>query len=633
MKDIYDRLKSYEPLFGEYELAEFIGGGSFGWVYKVRQISRPSSFAALKVIPVPTSEYELHIWEDEYPQKDLLQKKIDQRMAKQIEEINALEMFEGNTHIVSYKLSSVKPYAGGLGYDILILMEYLQSLTQYLREHEIGEADVIQLGVDLCSALEIMRKKNVLHRDIKPQNIFYNELSGFKLGDFGISHSSMQEFFSSTAGTKVYAAPEIIKAEKIEAGDNSSDIYSLGLIMYQLLNDNKLPFVTDDCNPDEAFQKRLSNEPFPHIENVNGKLLSIINKACAFNRFDRFNNEMEMRKELEILQDNNILNVNKTELPAAENGGNQETGKSRSVFYRIRTILWTLGICAGLVAVFFFVIRANPFSVTYVNNPGSSNSPPDVSETTAVQPSPTQIVTSEPIYYPSVTNRPTENTPTENTHALYTPTDTPAPAAPSTAPTQSASDNTSTPTVNIPKPKLPTHTPTQKPPARIPTPSPKPPSRTPTPTATQSVVTITPTVTDNPSTTTNTSTSGISITDTPVQITPDSSLTPTVTDTPEPAAPDDTPVLLPEGSPAPTDIPTATEIPGNSPTPAAVTLVTPVNSYITATPVDSGTVTPGESAAASTPVNSNTPAAPVNTPIPVSPAPTFTTSSTASVTT
>jgi len=167
MKDIYERLKSYEPLFGEYELVEFIGGGSSGWVYKVKQISRPSSFAALKVIPIPTNEYELHILEEEFPQKDLLKEKINKKMIKQIEEINALEMFEGNTHIVSYKLSSVKQYEEGFGFDILILMEYLQSLTQYLREHEISETDVIRLGIDLCSALEIMSKRNILHRDIK----------------------------------------------------------------------------------------------------------------------------------------------------------------------------------------------------------------------------------------------------------------------------------------------------------------------------------------------------------------------------------------------------------------------------------------------------------------------------------
>jgi len=672
MKDIYERLKSYEPLFGEYELVEFTGGGSYGWVYKVRQMSRPSSFAALKVIPIPTNAQELHILEEKYPQKDLLQEKIHQIMTKQIEEINALEMFEGNTHIVSYKLSSVKRHEDGLGFDILILMEYLQSLTQYLRENEIREADVIRLGMDLCSALEIMRKKNMLHRDIKPQNIFYNEISGFKLGDFGISHSSMRDFYSSTAGTRVYAAPEIIKAEKIEAGDNRSDIYSLGLIMYQLLNDYKLPFITDECNPGEAFERRLSNEPYPKLNNVNLKLSAIVEKACAFNKCDRYHNETDMRKELEILW-NNIQNSGKSELAVRNSSGIKADGGVNVRFYGIRRILLAVGVCAGIFLTLITTFRANRLISADTGNLANADTPAVVPTVALGVPSVTQMPTGNAPTPTVVIFTPTmvpDNTPaspvSSDTPAPAVPTGTPAPTAGVYSPTHGEPARTPTPRVHInsPTPKIPTKTPrpvyTNTPSATVTpdvTPTAAGGSQTTTNTDTSS------TVTGNSSTTADTNTSATGSV-TSVSPTPEISggaLTPSVsgsTPTPEipggtltPPASGETPAPLISGGTLTPSAAGGTPMPstaGGMPTPGGTPMPSATGStptpLVTASPVsipiigDSPTLSttagfPATSAAAGTPApadtlaastvtgNASTPAAAVTTPAAMTPDP------------
>ena len=620
MMDIYERLKSYEPLFGEYELVEFIGGGSFGWVYKVRQISRPASLAALKVIPVPSNEYELHIMESEFPQRDLLREQIKRRMAKQIEEINALEMFEGNTHIVSYKLSSVRPYEDGMGYDILILMEYLQSLAQYLREHEIGEADVIRLGVDICQALESMRKKNMLHRDIKPQNIFYNEISGFKLGDFGISHSYIQEFYSSTAGTKIYAAPEIIKAEKIEAGDNRSDIYSLGLLMYQLLNDNRLPFESDECDHREAFQRRVAKEPFPVIENVDAKLLSIINKACAYDRNDRFANEIEMRGELEALRGNNAALSVKTGDSQAPAGVNDKR-------YWFRKILPAVGLCLALAVTLITAIIMNGAKSGFSNSPTITDPGVSVTVTTAADTTVAQVIdvdtssaTDDLQKSPSSAQISPDNTPTISNTPTSEPASTaaqgnnaetgPTPAQGNNNPTHPTTGSspavkpTPTPSVNTPVP----HTRTPTPPVierKSPAPTAAKLSNSPAPTAAKPSNTPTPTAAKHSNTPTPVS----------VKITPSP---PTPTSTPTP-----TPSMTPNYSPTPTitaGSQTPTEAVSQTPTPS-VTIPPP-----TPTAAETPTSMPTESAAPTATDVPPTPttAAPTATQEPVRPTPTAT---------
>lgn len=124
----------------------------------------------------------------------------------------------------------------------MIRMELLTPLNEYTREKGTwGKDEVIHLGIDICKALEICQKYDIIHRDIKPENIFVADYGNFKLGDFGIARIASQTSGASTrAGTNAYMAPEIYRGEHY---GKTVDLYSLGLVLYRLLNDNRLPFM------------------------------------------------------------------------------------------------------------------------------------------------------------------------------------------------------------------------------------------------------------------------------------------------------------------------------------------------------------------------------------------------------
>lgn len=103
------------------------------------------------------------------------------------------------------------------------------------------EADVIRLGIDMCRALEVCAKENIIHRDIKPSNIFVSEHGDYKLGDFGVARhleASCREL--SKKGTYDYMAPEVYRDSVYDA---RADIFSLGIVLYKLMNNGRIPFL------------------------------------------------------------------------------------------------------------------------------------------------------------------------------------------------------------------------------------------------------------------------------------------------------------------------------------------------------------------------------------------------------
>ena len=110
-----------------------------------------------------------------------------------------------------------------------------------MQEEVLPEKETIKLGIDLCKALEYCQQLNIIHRDIKPENIFVSRFGDFKLGDFGIARELEKTMSSlSKKGTYSYMAPEMYKGERY---DNSVDIYSLGIVLYKIMNKNRLPFL------------------------------------------------------------------------------------------------------------------------------------------------------------------------------------------------------------------------------------------------------------------------------------------------------------------------------------------------------------------------------------------------------
>jgi serine/threonine-protein kinase len=227
--------------------------------------------------------------------------------------INMMSKFRGNSNFLSFEDHKVIEKTDNTGWDILIRMELLSSLgsKQFWQTRTyFSEAETITLGIHICRALELCALQNIVHRDIKLDNLFITQYGEYKLGDFAIARRIEHVTSGLTAkGSYTYMAPEIIRGDPYGA---SADMYSLGIVMYQLLNQNRTPFHPDPSQPmkpgdhNKAMKKRLSGEPIPLLKGVSPELNAIIQKACAYNRNDRFANPTEMRLALEAAADAEI---------------------------------------------------------------------------------------------------------------------------------------------------------------------------------------------------------------------------------------------------------------------------------------------------------------------------------------
>ena len=299
--------KRYEPFFGSWHIKRFIGAGSYGKVFEIERRDFDMVFTgALKAITIPAdkSEYE-----------QVLEAGMDREGASTyfrdyVQELNReialMSRLKGHSNIVSYEDHQIIPHEDGIGWDILIRMELLRPINDALRQNKsFTRAEVVRLGTDLCRALEVCGQYNIIHRDIKPANIFISDTGDYKLGDFGVARIASASTGASTrAGTVNYMAPEVFRGEKYTA---NVDIYSLGLVMYQLLNANRMPFYPPYPQPitfsaaEQARARRLAGEALPLPSGAQDALGQLVCKACAPDPAQRFAGPLALRKALEAL--------------------------------------------------------------------------------------------------------------------------------------------------------------------------------------------------------------------------------------------------------------------------------------------------------------------------------------------
>ena len=321
--------KKYEPIFGKWHIVRELGEGGFGKVFEIERRDFGGTYkAALKAITIPQSQSEV---------KDILASGMDEQsvtsyfrgfVEEMIAEFVLMSKLKGHSNIVSYEDHDVIQHAEGIGWDIFIRMELLTPLLDYTRKSDLSRSDVIKLGIDICKALEVCRKNNIIHRDIKPQNIFISDLGDFKLGDFGIARTVEKTMGGlSKKGTYHYMAPEVFKSEPYGA---SVDIYSLGIVLYRFMNNNRLPFFPPFPSPikfsdsDAALARRMKGETIPAPANADEALSQVILKACAYSPKDRYLSPSDMRRDLEALLDGRSIDVSSSEKAVGVFGGAAE---------------------------------------------------------------------------------------------------------------------------------------------------------------------------------------------------------------------------------------------------------------------------------------------------------------------
>ena len=302
--------KKYEPVFGKWYITKQLGAGSYGKVFEIQRTDALDGTVyrgALKAITIPSSPEELQsVLDEDGLDRQGASSYFRETVVALNREIALMNKVKGHSNIVSYEDHDVIEHTDGIGWDILIRMELLTPISQYFKQFDtIPRQAVLRLGIDLCRALEVCEKYSIIHRDIKPANIFISDTGDFKLGDFGVARTASASTGASTfAGTVNYMAPEVFRREKYTA---SVDTYSLGLVMYQLLNANRMPFYPPYPQPltalakERAHDRRLAGEPLPDPVNASGPLADILRKACAPVPADRFASPTEMRLALEAV--------------------------------------------------------------------------------------------------------------------------------------------------------------------------------------------------------------------------------------------------------------------------------------------------------------------------------------------
>ena len=291
----------------EWQLVEKIGEGSFGKVYKAQRTERGRTFySAIKIISIPGNKGELDSVRSEMNDEQSTREYFRNLVEDCVQEIYTMEHFCGNSHIVSFEDFKVVEYLDEIGWDIYIRMEYLTSFMDYCTGKELTEKEVMKLGCDLSMALIYCRKLNIIHRDVKPENIFVSRFGDFKLGDFGIAREQAHTVGNmSKKGTYSYMAPEIYKGEKY---DSSIDIYSLGIVLYKLMNQNRLPFLSLDKqlityrDKENALARRMAGEKMPAPSRASAAFSHIILKACAYDPQKRYRKPEDMLQDLESLR-------------------------------------------------------------------------------------------------------------------------------------------------------------------------------------------------------------------------------------------------------------------------------------------------------------------------------------------
>ena len=302
-------LEVIQRVWSDWIIHEKLGEGSFGQVFRARKERfGVTQEAAIKVVRIPGDDVELNRVQSGYGLNEQeLKEYFYPEVEKLKKEIVLMQELGEDSHIVRIlDFEIIDAPDSIVGWYILIRMELLECLENYIKRANITVADVVAIGEDVLTSLEVCEERNIIHRDIKPANLFRSDKGVYKLGDFGIARDMRAGMGSlSHKGTENYMAPEVYLGKNYTS---NIDIYALGIVLYKLLNKNRLPFMNEEKltagSVERAFQKRNTGEELPKPMEAPDTLYEIIKKMCAYNPNERFQTALEVKKALNEYKQN-----------------------------------------------------------------------------------------------------------------------------------------------------------------------------------------------------------------------------------------------------------------------------------------------------------------------------------------
>ena len=287
---IESRSRQYGKVFDHWQIKEFLGSGSGGKtaVFRLQRSDSSWGACALKIVNLIEERGDVETLSDFRRREYETAREECSRSTEQ--EVRLMDELRGNTNIVDYLDHTFVDWSDefGFGRDLLIRMELLEDLRSDLKNGRMfSQEEVLKIGRDICAALMLCHKKNILHRDVKPENIFRNKDGNYKLGDFGVSRvldACPGAVASTGIGTYEYWPAEQMTGRY----DKRVDIYSLGLVLYELSNRNRLPFAASTYATGKEVSLRLSGSALPTPSEAGPVLAKVILKATAFKPEDRY---------------------------------------------------------------------------------------------------------------------------------------------------------------------------------------------------------------------------------------------------------------------------------------------------------------------------------------------------------
>lgn len=257
-------------LDGRYELLEMLGEGSFGRVYRGRDL-RLGRAVAVKVIKPWWAEDDA--WVERF-----------QREARLLARVND----PGVVRIYDFGEAEEGPYY------VAELVEG-ESLADRLRRGPLAPQDACAVAEELCGALGAAHREGVLHCDVKPANVLLGEDGRVRVGDFGVARlaeGTSQAPAATVAGTPLYMSPEQARGLPTTA---ATDVYSAGVVLYEMLA-GQPPFAHGSVV--ELGLRHLQEEPPPLPASVPGPLRAVVEKAMAKEPRERYPDGGEMQRAL-----------------------------------------------------------------------------------------------------------------------------------------------------------------------------------------------------------------------------------------------------------------------------------------------------------------------------------------------
>ena len=289
-----------------------LGRGTYGAVFEIeREILGTTEKSAMKVVYIPSDDAMLDsiLFSANYDQATA-QKSLQKELMRAQQEYVMMNRLKGITNIVSCEDFAYQEREDGVGYIVFIRMELLKSLQKETREKRrrsefFTRDEVIRIGRDVSRALDVCEQRGLIHRDIKPSNILVSEYGDYKIGDFGTARGLDHTMQATYAGTQSFMAPEVYRREPY---GKTVDIYSLGLVMYWLMNRYHMPFVPLDTVPGSeelqiAETRRVQGEQLPPPCDAGSELSQIILKACEPDSTRRYHSASEMYHDLTDLSE------------------------------------------------------------------------------------------------------------------------------------------------------------------------------------------------------------------------------------------------------------------------------------------------------------------------------------------